>query len=267
MKTTFTFDGVDSSTIPELLVTRVRRPLVAARRDEFIEVPGREGFWLFEEKAGARTITIELDVQADSFAERRAAVIALADLLDAPSGLSQLVVSDEPDRFHRCRLASAPDPDEWLNYATIAVDLIADPYSYATAISVETYTAASATVHAFAVPDKVYGIPVIEVTANGGTLTGFTLAMNGDTFTYGLGGTGLTAGQTVTIDTLAYVLTRGASGDPDLDGTFDPALLDMATVSGDFPYIAAGANTITATKLGGSAATLTVSVRWRRRAR
>lgn len=264
--TTFTFDGVSSTTIPELLVTRVRRPLVATRRDEYVEVPGREGFWLFPEKAGSRILTLELDLLAAGFAARRAAVIALADLLDRPATLAKLIVDDEPDRFHRCRLASAPDPEEWLTHAAFAVELMAEPYAQAITPTEETWTATSAVAHNFTPADDVYGIPEIEVTANGGTVTSLVLNVNGDVLTYALGGTGLTAGQTITISTLAYVLTRGTSGDPDLDGTFDPDDLDMATVSGDFGYVAAGLNTITATRTG-SALTLGVTVRWRQRSR
>lgn len=264
--TTFTFDGISSTTIPELLVTAVRRPLVAGRRDEYVEVPGREGFWLFPEKAGSRTITLEADLLAASFADRRAAVIALADLLDAPAALAKLVVDDEPDRFHRCRLASAPDPEEWLTHAAFAVDLTAEPYAQAIAATEETWSATSGVAHNFTPTDTVYGIPELEVTAVGGTVTSLVANVNGDTLTYAIGGTGLTAGQSLTISTLGYVVTRGLSGDADLDGTFDPADLDMATVSGDFGYIATGANAVTLTRTG-TATSLTATLRWRRRFR
>jgi len=265
--TTFTFDGVASTTIPELLVTRVRRPLVAARRDEYVEIPGREGFWLFPEKAGSRIITLELDLLAGSFAERRAAVIALADLLDRPIALGKLIVSDEPDRFHRCRLASSPDPDEWLNHGAFSVDLSAEPYAQQNTPTTQTFAAAGSGVPQLFTPaDKVYGIPEIEVTANSGTVTSLVLNVNGDVLTYAIPGTGLTAGQTLTISSLGFVATRGTSGDPDLVGAFIPANLDMTTVSGDFGYIVAGANTITATRTG-TAITLGVAVRWRRRSR
>jgi predicted phage tail component-like protein len=265
--TTFTFDGVSSTTIPELLVKRVRRPLVAARRDEFVKIPGREGFWLFPEQAGSRTLTIELDILADSFEDRRAAVIALADLFDSPEELANLIVDDEPDRFHRCRLSSDPDPEEWLNHAEASIDLIAEPYAYALTPSVETFSAiSSGSAQAFSVPDTVYGIPEIEVTANAGTVTSLVVELNGYTLTYGLGATGLTAGQTLTISTIGYVVTRGTSGDPNLVGDFVPANLDMATVSGDFGYIAGGSNALRVTRTG-TAVSLDVLVRWRRRSR
>lgn len=264
--TTFTFDGVSSTTIPELLIMRVRRPLVGNRRDEYVEVPGREGFWLFPEKAGARTLTIEFDLLASSFEERRAAVIALADLLDAPAQLARLIVDDEPDRFHMARLASAPDPDEWLTHAQLAVDLTAEPYAQALTPTEETYSATTTIAHVWNPGDKVYGIPEIEVTAVGGDVDSLNVNLNGDQLYYDLGGTGLADGESMTISTLAYVVTRGLSGDPDLDGTFDPDDLDMATVSGDFGYIAAGSNTLTLTR-SGTATSMTTTVRHRERFR
>lgn len=264
--TTFTYDGTSSTTIPELLVTRVRRPLVANRRDDFVEVPGREGFWLFTEKAGARTLTIEFDLLADDFATRRAAVIELADLLDTPTGLAELIVSDEPDRFHRCRLASAPDPNEWLTHAAFSVDFVAEPYAYAVTPSSEAWAATSAVAHTFTPPDKVYGIPELELTATGGTVTSLVVEINGETLTYGIGSTGLAAGEKLTISTLAYVLTLGASIDADLDGTFDPDDLDMAHTSGDFGYVMPGLNSITITRTG-TATNVGAVLRWRKRTR
>lgn len=264
--TTFTFDGIDSATIPELLVIRVRRPLVGNRRDEFVEVPGREGFWLFPEKAGARTLTIEFDLLATTFEDRRAAVIELADLLDRPAGLARLIVDDEPDRFHLCRLSSAPDPDEWLTHGAFSVDLTAEPFAQFLTASSEVFAASSGVAHPFAIPDTVDAIPEVELTANGGTVTGFSLDINGTVLVYGTGGTGLTAGQTLTVSTLSYTVTRGVSEDPDLDGSFDPADLDMATVSGDFGDLVPGSNSITVTR-SGTATTVGVTVRWRRRSR
>lgn len=266
MISTFTFAGIDSSTIPGLLVTRVRRPLAAARRDEYVTVPGREGFWMFQEQPGARTISIEVDIQTTDNATRRAAVIALADLFDTPDGVAQLIIDDEPDRFHRCRLASTPDPDEWLEHAAAVIELTAEPYSQALTPSVETFAATSGVTHHFDVADKVHGIPEIELTAVAGNITGLTLTVNGVAIVYGGGGIGLAAGQTLTISTLAYTVTRGGSGDTLLDGSFDAELLDMATVSGDFGFVIPGANTVTVIWTGTATAVTTV-IRWRRRAR
>lgn len=264
--TTINFDGVDLSTIPEVELLRVRRPIVGNRRDDYIEVPGREGFWLFTERPGARTIVLEFDILATSFADRRAAVVELADYLDSPRGLARLIVDDEPDRFHLCRLSSAPDPEEWLNHGAFSVELTAEPFAQALTPSVETWSAATGVAEVFSIPDKVDAFPEFEITANGGTITGFSLDVNGTVLTYAVGGTGLIAGETLTVSTIGYVVTRGVSGDPDLDGSFDPDDLDMETVSGDFGDLLPGSNSVTITRTG-TATTIGVVARWRRRSR
>lgn len=263
--TGFTFDGVASSTIAELNVLRVRRPLAGDRRDTYVDIPGRAGFYLFAEEPGRRVITLELDIGAGTFAERRTAVRAVADLFDRP-GLCELIVDDEPTIFHRCRLASTPDPEEWLNSAGFAVELVAEPYGYETTVSTETWTASTGVAHTFTPPDTVSAELELEVTATGGTVTSLIVNVNGDILTYALGGTGLAAGEKLTISGISYTVTRGASTDTDLDGTFDPDDLDMATVSGDFGDLIAGANSITLTRTG-TATTLAAVARWRRRYR
>lgn len=263
--TTFTFGGVSSTTIPEIEVLRVRRPLVADRRDEFVAVPGREGAWLFPEKPGMRTITLDLHLLAETFEDRRSAVIEMADLLDV-AGMARLIVDDEADRFHLARLASAPDPEEWLTAATFSVDFVAEPYSQALEISESEHPLVATTdaPFSFTVPDRVEGVPVVELIANGGTVTMFTLTLNGETLIYE--GPTIASGDAVTISTLAYVVTAGLNGDAELDGTFDPDDLSMSGVSGDFPYVVPGDNEGSLTRTG-AATSVTVRCSWRRRSR
>lgn len=264
--TTFTLDGISTATIDELLVLRVRRPLVGARRDEFVEVPGREGFWHFAEKPGGRVISVDFDLLARTFADRRAAVIALADLLESPLTLAPLIFDDEPDRFHRARLVSAPDPDEWLTHGAFSVDFMCGPYAEATAPSSSAWAAATGVPHTFTPPDTVFGVPELVLTATGGTVTSFVLEVNGETLTYGPGGFGLDPAEQLTVTTLGYALYSGPSQDPQLDGTFDPLTLDMATVSGDFGYVLPGLNSVELTYTG-TATSIGTTIRWRRRYR
>lgn len=262
--TTFSFAGTAvADAVPELEVIRVRRPIVATRRDEFVDVPGRAGFWLFAEEGGARTLTIDVDILAASFEERRAAVVALADLLEQP-GMSALIIDDEPDRFHLARLGNAPDLDEWLVHGAASIDFVCDPYSYATTPSTASYAPTSATPQPFTVPDTVHGIPVVEITANAGTIVGFELTLGGFTLVYA--GT-IASGATITINSIGYTITTGASIDTDLDGTFDPDDLSMTTMSGDFPIIDPGDNSLVFRKLAGTATSATVAIEWRRRSR
>ena len=262
--TTFTFDGISSTTVPEIEVVRVRRPLTGGRRDAFVEVPGRAGFWLFEEEPGARTITLEMQLLATSFEDRRSAVIALADLLDR-RGLVRLIVDDEPDRFHLVKLSNAPDPEEWLNYTgTFPIELIAEPYSQALTISTSTLSPATDAPANLVIPDTVDAIPVVEITANGGTVIGFELTVDGTTL---VDTDTIAAGTTKTYNSIAYVANDGANADTELDGTFNPSTLAMEGISGDFPILAPGTNVVVFDKTAGTATSATVEFSWRRRSR
>jgi predicted phage tail component-like protein len=262
--TVVTFAGVDSDTIPGLIITRVRRPLRGDIRDDVVQVPGREGFWLFEEKPGQRIITLSMSILGDDFESRRAAVIAAADWLDQP-GLQELIVDDEPDRYHLAKLRQAPDVEEWLDHAGFEIDLIAEPYSYAIEISEENLVLDDDDPETFTAPDKVEGIPVIEVTPRGGDLDGFELDVNGETLIYGAT---IEEDDTITISSISFTVTLGPNQDIDLDGFFDPADLSMATVSGDFPNVIPGTNTVTLVYgTGSTATTVDLDVYWRRRSR
>jgi predicted phage tail component-like protein len=262
--TVVTFAGVSSTTIPELLITRVRRPLRGEIRDDVVQVPGREGFWLFEEEPGQRMITLSMSILGDDYESRREAVIATADWLDQ-TGLQRLIVDDEPDRFHLAKLRVAPDPDEWLDHASFEVDLIAEPYSSAIAISEENLALDDDDPETFTAPDKVTGIPVIEVTPRGGGLDGFELDLNAEVIEYGAT---IAENATITISTISFTVTLGANEDITLDGFFNPANLSMATVSGDFPVIVPGSNSISVEFGSGSTATsVDVDIYWRRRSR
>lgn len=262
--TVVTFGGVASTTIDGLIATQVNRPLRGDVRDDLVQVPGREGFWLFQELPGQRVIVVEFSLLSDDYETRREAVIAIADWLDR-EGLQELIIDDEPDRFHQARLRQAPDPDEWLNAATFDVEFVCQPYSLATAISEENLVCSDGVAETFSAPDKVQGIPVVEVTAKGGDLEGFDLDVNGEVLIYG---DTVVEDATVTISTLSYTVTLGTNDDTNLEGTFDPDDLNMAEVSGDFPIIVTGTNSVTVDFGAGSTATTAeVDIYWRRRSR
>jgi predicted phage tail component-like protein len=262
--TVMTFGGTASDSFDGLLIARVSRPLRGEVRDDIVQVPGREGFWLFEEKPGQRIITVSMSILGDDFETRRQTVIDVADWLDQ-AGLQELIFDDESDRFHLGKLAKAPDPDEWLNHAGFEVDFICEPYSYATTISEENLVCADGVVETFIAPDKVEGVPVVEVTAKGGDLEGFELNFNDEVLVYG---DTLAQDATITISTLSYTVTTGTNQDIDLEGFFDPDDLNMVNVSGDFPIIVTGTNSVTVDYgVGSLAGTVEVDVYWRRRSR
>lgn len=261
-----TLNGVTlSSSVPEALVLRVARPLVGARRHIAEGVPGRAGSWLFPEEPGDRRIEVEIDIQATSFEERRAACRALAYWADVGQ-LAPLIIDDEPDRYLEVILDNEPDPDEWLVAANPTLVFRASPpYALASELSTETdlLAGAGSDGDSFTIPDEVSAEPVIEITPTNGTITGFTLELNG----YALTWSGLIPDDnTLTISTISNTITTGPNADEALTGAFDPDDVSMADASGDFPLLLEGANTYTLTWTG-TATAVTVVFTWRRRFR
>jgi predicted phage tail component-like protein len=260
-----TLNGVTlSSAVPEALILRPTRPLVGRRRHVTEDVPGRAGSYIFTEEPGDRIITLELDMQAASFEDRRAACRALADWADVGTQ-APLILDDEPDRYLEVILDDDPAPDEWLVAATITLRFLASPpYALASELSTETDSlSGSPDGDSFTIPDEVSAEPIIEITPTNGTITAFTLELNGEALSWsGL----IPDDNTLTINAIADVITTGPNGDTMLTGAFDVDLVSMADISGDFPILLEGSNTDTLTWTG-TATAVTVAFTWRRRYR
>lgn len=262
-----TFAGTALSTaVPEALITKVTRTLLGSVRDTYVEVPGYDGSWVFPERPGDRRVVIALHLLGEAstypidqtgFEARRAAVRALANWV-ASSDTAALVIDDEDDRYWVAKLASAPDPDEWLHTATIELEFRVGPYALDNDPSTETWTATPDDPHAFTVPDDLDARPVIEVTPSGALSDGFTITVNGTPLVYG---TAVGGSDTITLNSISYTVNTGANEDTDLVGYFDPDTLSMADLNGDFGVLTPGDNEVT---IDGAA---DVAVTWRRRYR
>lgn len=264
--TDLNLNGVALSTaVPDALVLKVARQLAGARRNVFVDVPGRSGSWVFPEQPGDRTLVATLDVSSASFADRRAAIRALAYWADV-GAVARLIVDDEPDRYHEAILDASTDPAEWLTYVEqLELPFRVGPYALAIALSVETLAVSGGSPESstFVAPDTVEGVPVVEITPTDGTMTELTWTLNGNALTFG---ETLLSGETVTISSLSDTVTLGVSGDVDLTGAFVPAAVAMGAVSGDFGRIIEGVNAWSL-QWTGTATTATVTVTWRERFR
>jgi len=254
-----------SAAVPEALVMKVARQLVGSRRNVFVDVPGRSGSWTFTEQPGDRTLIATLDVEAGSFAARRAAVRNLAYWADV-GAVARLIIDDEPDRYHEAILDAAVDPAEWL----ISVELLelpfrVGPYALASAASVRTLPVSGGSPESgtFTAPDTVEGRPVIQITPTDGTMTALTFTLNGQALDFA---ETLLSGSTLTISSISDTVTRGVSGDVDLTGAFVPASIAMGAVSGDFGRIIEGVNAWSLVWTG-TATAATVTATWRERFR
>jgi len=263
--TVVTVNGVSSAlAIPELLVVRVRRQLLGDRRDVRRQVPGRAGAWVFPEQPGDRKISIEFDLLADSFAARRDAVRKLAEWADTPNGIVKLIIDDEPDRYYEAILSNAPDVDEWLLRGSGELDYAAGPYALGSVPeTVAIVATGSPDSDTFAAAGALVGYPEIKLTPAGGTVTSFTLTMNGDALTWaGL----INNGGSLTISSISTIVLAGASTDVELTGAYNAANLSMAAVAGTWPLIVPGLNSWTLIYTG-TATSVTLATTWRKRYR
>ena len=263
--TDVTLNGIAlSAAVPEAAVLRVKRELLGGRRDTFVEVPGRPGSWVFAEEPGDRRLELELDIQATTFAGRRAAVEALAEWADTPAGAYTLVIDDHVDRYYEAVLGSAPAVDEWLNNAGVTLDYRVGPYAFAVSTSSTSITAsAGAASGTFSAADEVIAYPVIEVTPLNGTVTAFTIQLNGDTLSWS---GSLASGSTVTVSSISFTVTDGVNSDVNLTGAYISGDVNMSTIAGDFPLVVPSTNSYAFTTTG-TATAVRFRITWRRRYR
>lgn len=262
--TDITLNGVSlAAAVPSAMVLDVRRDLVGERRHSRLKIPGRAGAWHYAEEPGDRFISVDISLAGDTFAERRDAVRDLAYWCDI-GAVSRLVVDDEPDRFHDVILSATANLSEKLLAGQITLTFTAAPYSSAVTPSQEALSApTSPATGSFDIVDRVTAEPIIEITPAGTALTELTLVVNG----YALTWSGeVDVAAVLTISSISDTVTAGANDDVDLIGAYDPAAVDMADVSGEFPLIFEGANDWSITYAGADAG-LTIAVTWRERFR
>ena len=264
---TASLNGVElADAVPAALVVSVARQLAGERRHVFVDVPGRSGSYLFPEQPGDRSLRLELDLQASTFDERRAAVRDLAGWADL-TGSARLILSDEPDRYHDAILDDRPELLEQLVYAASSIVFRVGPYALAiTPTTVALAVSGAGSDSGTFTGTETGGVdafPVVEITPNDGTLTSFAWTLNGTELSYG---STVAMGDTITVSSISDTVTLGASGDTDLTGAFVAGLVAMATVSGDFGRVLPDSNDW-AFEWTGTATDITIEVTWRERFR
>lgn len=257
-----TWDGIASTTLDGLMVTKVYRGMTGQVRDRRVQVAGVDGDVLFSERRGNRTLRAEIVVIGATGGERHDRVVDVASWLDK-SGYKKLIFDDQPDRYWEAALSTEPDPDEWKQAGRAVLEWTAKPYAYATAVSSECVDATSAAAQNLVIADKVDAYPIVEITARGGGITGPILfTVNGLTLIYA---GSLVQNQTITINSLTYTVDAGANTDIELTGAYTPGTVFPADVSGEFPILIEGSNPWSIQWSGGTATHAEVCWAWRRR--
>lgn len=262
-----TWNDTPSSSYPELIVTRVRRGGYGAVRNVTVNVPGREGAWMFAESRGLRNISADCILASNAITGRRADVTEIADWLDVVNR-AKLVFSDQPDRYWMAAISSDIDPDEWKRLSKFRIDWEAEPYAYALSTSSICATATGGVYSSSpTIDDGIIAYPEVVITALNGSgasaIAEFTLTVNGDSLTVDQD---FAANVPINVSSISQTVTQNASIDTNLTGAFDTGQLVMAGASGDFGVLIPGVNSIGLT-WSGSATSVRMCINWRRRYR
>lgn len=257
------WNGVSSATIPELVIGPVTRRMLGDIRGTYVPVAGREGAWYFPEKRGMREIRMECHVEAASFpTARRDAITALADWLDVEVQAS-LSISDEAGVYYEATLAEPPTPEEWREFGVFDLVFLAQPYALDDLVSSEIQNGDDDFFFAFDPGIDIPVYPVIQITPNDGTIV--DLQVGGPSGLIFLGS--IPMGQTLTINSISATVTSGVSIDTQVTGAYDPQDMVMNGVSGVFPVLESGANSIRIVNQSGTATDITVEFNYRKRYR
>jgi predicted phage tail component-like protein len=245
--TVATFDGNPSTGIAGLEILGVARPFLGDLRDERVEMPGRLGTYQFAEEDGDGLLTIRCHILGGSLDLRRQAVRDTAAWARSrrPKRLS---FSDETDRYYVAKLDSRDRPEEWLLAAEFDLTFRCYPFALASTISTEAWTASDNVPHTWSLSDEVDADCEVEITAGSAITGGFTLTCNGVDLVYG---TTVSAAGVVTISSVSTTVFTGVSPDTELEGVYVDANLSFVDVSGEFPILVPGVNSVTVNTANG----------------
>lgn len=255
-----TYDGQSSATAcPEVIFQTADRELLPGVRDSWVEVPGLDGSLFYGEAAGDRDLSFDFTLIATSRDARRPAVRALASFV-RKAAPKRLIIDNEPDRYWEAKVATSPGVLER------AVILGRGTLRFRTGPYAQSVTTSETTAPVSAAPDfavdvsasDVEVLPVIEVTFNANSPSGFVLTVGGVSLTYA---GNIDTSDVKTISCLSATVVDGAHADEELaTGVFNAATLDMSTTTGAFGTLGPDNDTIQLTGATGS-----VRVVWRER--
>lgn len=263
-----TWNAVSSASQPHLIIGEVLRDPIGGIRTQFKEVAGMEGSWVFPQKRGMRKISVEMAISAPDKATLDTAMVDFANWIDV-QGEARLIFSDKPGVYYLATLDGVELESEWNGLAKLRVSWMAQPYALSTAITTEAWQYDKLTPglqnHVWNADTGARVYPVITLSPVSGSIKDFTLYTNGVPMSY-TGGNVLT-GQYLTINSISGVVTSGPNTDVDLTGAYDPNLLVLQYVTGGFPELRPGSNTILMTLSGGTATLINFSVKFRKKFR
>ena len=261
---TITWNGIPSTDVPGLVVSEILRDPIGAVRTAMVEVPGRDGAWIFPQNRGMRVMSVECFIERDTTLELRESTALFTSWLDV-LGQAYLQTSDDPGVYWEAMLASVTEQTAWRGVGQYSIDWRLQPYALDEGIEVEAWISDANDIHTWDPGVDMEVFPIVQIKPTNGTLTGFTLTTNDEQLTF----TGnILSGSTVSINSIALVVVSGISTDTELTGAYNPALNLMQYMDGEFPTLQPiGNNEMHFVVTGGTATAIDISVSYRKKYR
>lgn len=254
-----------TAAVPGIVLGQPKRDLLGKSRGAFVPVAGRRGSIYYPDYRDRRNITVEGFILTETWhTQRRDAITALADWLDVDIE-ARLIISDEPEVYYDAVFVDPGDTEEFRELGKFELTWAVMPYSNDLNPQSLMFTGTTSYATAFDPDLLTWVYPIIEITPQDGTLETFTFGLNGSELQWADGV--LNSGDTLTINSINTVITRGPSGDAELTGAYDPTMVSLNSVTGTFPYLVPGTNTLVFSIQDGTATEVQITVYYRKQYR
>lgn len=230
----FTFNSQHSSSDFGIVVKSINRSMLPGMIKKEINIPGRHGTYDFSDNVYEnRVISIGISYKATSHNDLREKVRDLASWL-SQQDYCRLQFDDEPDKYYLAKVYGAVNFENMLKLGKTSIEFICQPHAQYLVSTCEEYTWGDELTWGVDIPwdwsdtyifdctgNMTYDIDYIgnyelsNAAQNGskfniiitGTFTTLTLALNGNTLTYGEA----IASETITIDCINMTVKKGST--------------------------------------------------------
>ncbi|WP_434642774.1 phage tail family protein [Thermoanaerobacterium thermosaccharolyticum] len=124
----FVFNGVNSDTFG-IIVLEKKRPVLPEINDNYLQILGRHGSYLFPKELGDRIIEIDCALPKKNLEELRSTIRDIAAWLYTTER-KPLSFMDETDKYYMAKLDGAIDMDQILAIGQFTLRFRCDPFAY-----------------------------------------------------------------------------------------------------------------------------------------
>lgn len=124
-----TFNGVDSKSF-DLVMQSVNRQVFPATQDQYVNVPLKDGSYLFPNSLKDRTIAVDFTLVFDTLTDLRIKMRDIANWLNVKNRV-KISFSDETDKYYMGKLSKQLDLSQTMRTGTLSVQFRCLPYAYA----------------------------------------------------------------------------------------------------------------------------------------